>query len=129
MNQENASQKPKSKTNGEMQREVSFLTFMPTFNDESDQSGFAINFHDLKEQIAELLPDHHYWQGCLYQFTDSSVTDIMEQIIWSGFLDCTVPNAMYTLSLKVQNQPFGMTTVKIMAGYVADLMGGTKYLF
>lgn len=77
----------------------------------------------IREKITGLLPDHHYWQGSIFQFIDTSIPDIMEQLIYSGFLDCSVPNAMYTIAGKVIKRPFGMTTVRIVVGYVADILG------
>jgi hypothetical protein len=77
------------------------------------------NIHD---HILDQLPDHHHWQGCIFQFNDSNVSDVMEQLIWSGILDCTVPDSLYTIACKIQRRPFGMTTLRLVVGYIYDII-------
>lgn len=101
---------------------ASQMTFIGdgSFENSGTESGTVRRIQD---KIVHLLPDHHYWQGALFQFSDSSVSGIMEQLILSGFLDCTIPHAMYTIGGKVTKQPFGMTSVRVVVGYVADIIG------
>jgi hypothetical protein len=97
------------------------MTFAADMSWETPVDASAIK--RLKDRITPLLPDRHYWQGSIYTFIDTSLPDIMEQLIFSGILDCTVPNSIYTLGCKVVKRPFGMTTVRVVVGYLVDVLG------
>ena len=76
----------------------------------------------IRERIIGILPDHHSWEGCIFQFVDSDFPNMMEQLVWSGYLDCSVPDALYTISCKIQRRPFGQTALQLVIGYVYDLI-------
>jgi hypothetical protein len=99
----------------------STITFAADMSWETPVDSSAIR--RLKDRITGLLPDRHYWQGSIFTFVDTSLPDIMEQLILSGILDCAVPNSIYTLGCKVVKRPFGMTSVRIVVGYLVDILG------
>jgi hypothetical protein len=76
----------------------------------------------IRESIIAILPDHHSWEGCVFQFNDSDFPNMMEQLILSGYLDCSVPDALYTIACKIQRRPFGQTALQLVIGYVYDIM-------
>lgn len=76
----------------------------------------------IRERIIGLLPDHHSWEGCIFQFNDSDLPNIMEQLIWSGYLDCSIPDALFTIACKIQRRPFGQTSLKLVIGYIYDIL-------
>ena len=81
----------------------------------------SATIHEIRNRILNLLPDHHHWEGCIFQFNDSDVPNIMEQLIWSGYLDCSVPDALYTIACKVHRRPFGQTSLRLVVGYIYDI--------
>ena len=76
----------------------------------------------IREKIAHLIPPHYYWQGCLFQFSDTNLIDIMDQFIRSGYLDYCSSDCMYTLALYVIKKPLGMTNARLIIGYLYNLV-------
>ena len=97
--------------------QMTFIIDTPNKN-ESDNVTLRI----IRDRINNLLPDHHTWEGCIFQFNDSDLSNIMEQLIWSGYLDCSVPDSLYTIACKVQRRPFGQTSLKLVVGYIYDIL-------
>ncbi|KAI8920524.1 hypothetical protein BC831DRAFT_478987 [Entophlyctis helioformis] len=86
----------------------------------------------LKSSVVRLLPDRHYWQGSMFQFMDCEAEGILEQLgkdqiacnhaILDGRAGCQHPDVMITIGVRVIQQPFGMFTVRVIIGHVADLL-------
>eukprot|EP00842_Homolaphlyctis_polyrhiza_P002897 jgi/Hompol1/3608/HPOL_003301-RA len=83
----------------------------------------------LKKSIVPILPDRHYWYGNMFQFMDCDPDGILEQLVSTGILDVSIPDAMLTIGVRVILQPFGMFTVRVVMGYVADLLALEQHKF
>eukprot|EP00026_Physarum_polycephalum_P000898 Phypoly_transcript_00899.p1 GENE.Phypoly_transcript_00899~~Phypoly_transcript_00899.p1 ORF type:complete len:611 (+),score=61.71 Phypoly_transcript_00899:2035-3867(+) len=79
-----------------------------------------------ESEILAVLPDHHSWVGKPYHFYHSNLDEIMHQLVWTGILDCTVPQALYAVGAQIFDYPWGLKSVWVYIGYCTDLFHGTK---
>mmetsp|Transcript_20343 Transcript_20343/g.33401 ORF Transcript_20343/g.33401 Transcript_20343/m.33401 type:complete len:177 (+) Transcript_20343:226-756(+) len=70
---------------------------------------------------AELAPPHMLWHGRPLNFTTAKVDVIMQQLAWTGILDCSVPGTVYAFGAQVFQYPWGITSVWVYIGYFSDL--------
>ncbi|KAI8846664.1 hypothetical protein BC829DRAFT_261345 [Chytridium lagenaria] len=76
---------------------------------------------EVQEEMLGLLPDGHWWRGCVFHFKDSDVEAIMDQLVSSGLLDGSVPDVMYVCAARVFHHPLGMSSVWVGVGYISDI--------
>ncbi|KAJ3411147.1 hypothetical protein HDV05_002661 [Chytridiales sp. JEL 0842] len=74
------------------------------------------------EGVHTMLPERHWWRGSFMHFKDIDVDSIMDQIVSTGILDACIPGVIYSVAARIFPHSFGMTSVWVGVGYMADFL-------
>ncbi|KAI8815052.1 hypothetical protein BJ742DRAFT_782165 [Cladochytrium replicatum] len=80
--------------------------------------------HELlgEDVIAPYLPDRHTWNGRVVFVREASIEEMMEALLSTGILDCSVPRVTYALGIRsFREGAFGVRGTWIAVGYISDI--------
>eukprot|EP01135_Chromosphaera_perkinsii_P005549 Nk52_evm98s352 gene=Nk52_evmTU98s352 len=75
----------------------------------------------IENKVVGVIPPGHVWKGRIFHFFKKDASGILEELIRSGFVDCTVQGTAYACALKAYPWPFGLCSVWVILGQITKL--------
>ncbi|KAI9204569.1 uncharacterized protein BJ171DRAFT_504703 [Polychytrium aggregatum] len=82
---------------------------------------------NLDAAMSTTVPSRHYWKGWVLRFKELNVDLILEQLASLGYLDISIPNAMFVIALRSYPSTWFVTPTWVGIGYIADIIGMDLY--